>query len=113
MMGYRCGCAAFLQPASPAYRGPVNAGPLGEVVTLDHTFREVIAPSADVSQRSALPGSRAGPLVLSVPAGADRHCVREGEDLHGHNDCYVGSRATGSAAGSYFLTGQGCEGDAP
>jgi hypothetical protein len=113
MMGYRYGYATFLQPASPAYRGPANVGPLGEAATLDYTFREVISPNADTPYSFALLDFRSGPLVLSVPAVTDRYFVMQFEDLYGQNDFYVGSRATGSAAGSFFLTGPGWDGDVP
>lgn len=113
MMGYRYGCATFLQPASPAYRGPANQGPLGEAVTLDHTFRDVISPNADTPYSFALLDFRAGPLVLSVPAVTDRYYVMQFEDLYGQNDFYVGSRATGPAAGAYFLAGPGWDGEIP
>ena len=32
LMGYRFAYATFLQPASPAYRGPANAGPFGRIM---------------------------------------------------------------------------------
>ena len=61
MMGYRYAYATFLQPASPAYRGPANAGPYGEAVTLDHRFRDVITPNADTPYSFSLLDFRAGP----------------------------------------------------
>ncbi len=113
MMGYRYGYATYLQPASPAYRGPANAGPYGEAVTLDHTFRDVITPNADTPYSFGLLDFRAGPLVLSVPAVTDRYYVMQFEDLYGQNDLYVGSRATGSEPGTYFLVGPGWDGEVP
>jgi hypothetical protein len=113
MMGYRYAYATYLQPASPAYRGPANAGPYGEAVTLDHRFRDVITPNADTPYSFALLDLRAGPVVLSVPAVTDRYYVMQFEDLYGQNDFYVGSRSTGSAAGTYFLAGPGWHGAVP
>lgn len=113
LMGYRFAYATYLQPASPAYRGPVNAGPHGEAVTLDHRFRDVITPNADTPYSFGLLDLRAGPLALSVPAVSDRYYVMQFEDLYGHNDLYVGSRSTGSGAGTYFLAGPGWQGEVP
>ena len=56
---------------------------------------------------------RAEPMVLSVPAVADRFYHFQFEDLWGHNAHYVGTRATGTGAGTYLLAGPGWEGDAP
>ena len=63
LMGYRYGYATFLQPASPIYAGPVNEGPFGEAVTLDHTFKDVISPNADTPYSVSLLDLRAGPVV--------------------------------------------------
>ena len=113
MMGYRFAYATFLQPASPGYRGPVNAGPFGEAVTLDHTFKDVITPNADTPYSLGLLDLRGGPVVLTVPEVTDRYYVMQFENLLGCNELFVGSRATGSAAGSYFLMGPNWKGDVP
>ena len=72
LMGYRYGYATFLQPVSPAYRGPANAGPYGEAVTLDHTFKDVITPNADTPYSMGMLDLRGGPIVLTVPEVAGR-----------------------------------------
>ncbi|TFG69046.1 MAG: DUF1254 domain-containing protein [Thermomicrobiales bacterium] len=113
MMGYRFAYNTYLEPASPAYRGPSNAGPYGEAVTLDHRFRDVITPNADTPYSFSLLDLRAGPVVLSVPAVTDRYYVMQFEDLYGQNDFYVGSRSTGSGVGTYFLAGPTWQGDVP
>lgn len=113
LMGYRFGYATFLEPASPSYRGPANAGPYGEAVTQDHTFKDVITPNADTPYSFGLLDLRGGPVVLTVPDVTDRYYVMQFEDLLGQNDLFVGSRATSTAAGSYFLTGPRWEGDVP
>jgi hypothetical protein len=73
LMGYRFGYATFLEPASPSCRGPANAGPYGEAVTLDHTFKDVITPNADTPYSFGLLDLRSGPVVLTVPDVTDRH----------------------------------------
>ncbi len=113
LMGYRFAYATFLQPASPAYRGPANSGPYGEAVTLDHTFKDVITPNADTPYSFGMLDLRGGPVVLTVPEVKGRYYVMQFEDLFGCNELFIGSRATGNAAGSYFLTGPSWEGDVP
>ena len=113
LMGYRFGYATFLQPASPAYRGPANAGPFGEAVTLDHTFKDVITPNADTPYSFGMLDLRGGPIVLTVPEVTGRYYVMQFEDLFGYNELFIGSRATGTAAGSYFLMGPTWEGEVP
>jgi len=113
LMGYRYGYATFLQPASPAYAGPPNAGPYGEAVTLDHTFKDVITPNADTPYSFALVDLRTGPLVLTVPEVSDRYYVMQFEDLLGYNELFIGSRATGSSPGSHLLVGPRWEGELP
>jgi hypothetical protein len=113
LMGYRYAYATFLQPASPAYRGPVNAGPFGKAITLDHTFKDVITPNADTPYSMGMLDLRGGPVVLTVPEVTGRYYVMQFEDLFGCNDLFIGSRATGTAAGTYFLMGPTWEGEAP
>jgi hypothetical protein len=113
LMGYRYGYAGFLQPASPVYAGPVNDGPFGEAVTLDHTFKDVISPNADTPYSYGLLDLRAGPVVLSVPEVSGRYYGMQFENLLGNNEFYVGSRTTGSAPGSYLLSGPRWDGEVP
>ncbi|MFD8571181.1 DUF1254 domain-containing protein [Streptomyces sp. NPDC059639] len=54
-----------------------------------------------------------GPLVLSVPDTAGRYYVFQFVDAWTNNFAYVGRRATGTAAGTYLLTGPGWSGDVP
>ena len=112
LMGYRFLFATFLVPSLPSHRGPLN-GIYGKPVTLDHTFHDVITPNADTPYSMAGLDLRGEPLVLEVPEVADRYYVLQLEDLYGHNAHYVGSRATGSAAGRYLLTGPRWDGDVP
>jgi hypothetical protein len=84
-----------------------------EAVTLDHTFKDVITPNADTPYSMGMLDLRGGPVVLTVPEVTDRYYVMQFEDLFGCNDLFVGSRATGNAAGSYLLMGPTWEGEAP
>ena len=111
LMGYRYGYATFLEPSLPTFKGPANAI-YGLPVTLDPTFKDVITPNADTPYSMALLDLRAEPLVLEVPEVRDRYYVLQFVDLFGHNAHYVGSRATGSAPGTYLLVGPRSSGDA-
>ena len=104
MMGYRSAFGTFLWPSLPSYLGPPNTM-LGEPRTLDHTYKDVISPNADTPYSPALLDLRAGPLVLQVPEVKDRYYGIQFVDLYGHNPHYVGTRATGSQAGTYLLAG--------
>lgn len=113
LMFYRATYALHLQPALPTYVGPVNSGPFGKAVTLDHTFKEVISPNADTPYSFGILDLRAGPVVLTVPEVADRYYVMQLENIVGYNEHYIGSRSTGSAAGSYLFVGPRWEGELP
>lgn len=112
LMGYRYTFGTFLVPSLPSYRGPLNEMH-GDPATLDHRFKDVITPNADTPYSVAALDLRAEPMVLDVPAVSDRYYVLQFEDLFGTNPHYVGSRATGPAAGSYLLVGPGFTGDTP
>ncbi len=112
-MGYRGGYDKFLNPSSPAFRGAPNAGPHGEAFTLDSSFTAIISPNSDTPYSWGLLDLRAGPLVLTVPKVEDRYYVMQFENLLGENEHFVGSRATGSDAGSYLLVGPTWEGEVP
>lgn len=112
LMGYRYCFATFLVPSLPSYRGPMNEMH-GDPVTLDHNFKDVITPNADTPYSMAAVDLRAEPMVLDVPSMSGRYYVMQFEDLFGTNPHYVGSRATGSEAGSYLLVGPRFTGDDP
>lgn len=109
LMGYRYAFASFLTPGLPSYRGPANALH-GKAVTMDHTFKDVVTPNADTPYSLAMLDLRAEPVVLQVPAVKDRYYVFQFVDLFGTNPHFIGSRATGSDAGTYLLVGPGWEG---
>jgi hypothetical protein len=111
LMGYRFAFATFLTPGLPSYRGPANVVH-GQAATLDHTFKDVITPNADTPYSFALLDLRAEPVVFQVPQVIDRYYVLQFEDLYGTNPHYIGSRATGSAAGTYLAVGPNWDGEA-
>jgi hypothetical protein len=57
---------------------------------------------------------REGPLVLHVPAMNDRYySVQFTDPSRNINFAYIGTRATGTQAGDYLITGWGWKGQAP
>ena len=54
-----------------------------------------------------------GPLVLHVPAMPDRYYAVQFTDPSGTDFGYVGTRATGSDAGDYLISGPGYQGTVP
>jgi hypothetical protein len=112
-MGYRLAYSKYLIPGSPNHVGKPNDGPFGEAVTLDYSFKDVITPNADTPYSWGMLDLRGGPLVLTVPEVKDRYYVMQFENLFGYNEHYVGSRATGTDAGSYLLVGPTWKGDLP
>jgi hypothetical protein len=111
LMGYRFAFATFLMPKLPSYRGPVN-GIHGKATTLDHTYKDVITPNADTPYSFGMLDLRAEPIVLQVPQVSGRYYVLQFIDMFGSNAHYIGSRSTGTEAGTYLIVGPGWNGDA-
>ncbi len=112
LMGYRFLFASFLAKGAPTFRTPINTL-ASDAQALDHSFKDVISPNADTPYSFAGLDLRAEPYVLTVPKVGDRYYVMQFEDLLGFNEYFVGTRATGPAAGSYLLAGPRWSGDAP
>ncbi len=71
-------------------------------------------PNSDTPYSQIGTDLRAEPLVITVPAvDKDRYYSLQFIDLFTHNYAYVGSRATGSKAGSFLLAGPKWKGDKP
>jgi hypothetical protein len=104
LMGYRYGFATYLMPGIPSHKGPMNSI-YGEAVTLDHNFKDVITPNADTPYSMAMLDLRAEPVAVQVPEVSDRYYVMQFVDLFGTNPHYVGTRATGTKAGTYLAVG--------
>jgi hypothetical protein len=112
LMGYRYFFASFIAEVAPTFRVPINTLS-SDAEALDHRFKDVISPNADTPYSFAGLDLRSEPMVLSVPEVEDRYYVFQFEDLLGFNAHYVGTRATGTAAGSYVLAGPGWHGEVP
>lgn len=112
LMGYRFLFASFVAEGAPSFRAPLNT--LGsDARALDWRFKDVITPNADTPYSFGALDLRAEPYVLTVPEVTDRYYVMQLEDLLGFNEHFIGTRATGAAAGSYLLAGPHWTGEAP
>ncbi len=112
LMGYRYLFGSYLAKGAPSYRAPLNSL-VSDSRALDWRFKDVITPNADTPYSFATLDLRTEPYVLSVPSVTDRYYVMQLEDLLGFNEHYVGTRATGTEAGSYLLVGPRWSGDVP
>ncbi|MCY1281137.1 hypothetical protein D9M68_289630 [compost metagenome] len=75
--------------------------------------RNVVSPNNDTFYSRALLDLRAEPQVLDVPAIGSRYYSFQLVDLRTDNLGYVGTRATGTAAGRYLIAGPDWQGSLP
>lgn len=76
--------------------------------------KTIQTPNSDTPYSQIGTDLRAEPLVITVPAVEKaRYYSLQFIDLYTFNYAYVGSRATGSEAGSYLLAGPGWRGEKP
>jgi hypothetical protein len=74
----------------------------------------VVTPNSDTPYSILWLDLRAEPMVISVPAVAKpRYYVVQLVDGNTYNFGYIGSRATGTEAGSYLVVGPDWKGEAP
>ena len=71
----------------------------------DHTSRRVTTPNNDTIYSSAFLDLSGGPLVLDVPAVANRYYSLAFMDFYTNNFAYIGTRTTGEGAGRYVIVG--------
>ena len=73
----------------------------------------VIRPNADTIYTTAWLELSSQPMVLRLPAVADRYYVIPVYDAYTNQFCSFGSRTTGSAAGDYLIAGPDWSGSVP
>jgi hypothetical protein len=109
---YRIQYSYFVDQAHPEFKGRWNEPhSVARVYTPDD--KAIQTPNSDTPYSFLGADLRAEPLEISVPAVPDRYYSLQFIDMYTHNFAYVGSRATGSEAGSYLLTGPGWQGEVP
>ncbi len=98
---------------SPDFKAPFNQIK-NEPRVFTYKDTAIITPNSDTPYSFAWLDLRAEPVVLSVPAVAkDRYYSVMLVDGNTFNYGYIGSRATGSAAGNYLIVGPKWQGEKP
>ncbi len=110
---YRVQHSYFVDRGNPEFKSGWN--------TLNNTARvytpddkAIQTPNSDTPYSFLGADLRAEPLVLTVPAvEKERYYSLQFVDMYTFNFAYVGSRATGSEAGTFLLAGPGWKGETP
>jgi hypothetical protein len=100
-----------VEPTSPRYAGFNTARSESRLYGPDD--RTVVSANNDTLYTSALMDLRAEPVVLIVPEVLDRYYSFMLVDMVTDNFGYVGTRATGTEAGAFVVTGPGWKGHLP
>jgi hypothetical protein len=108
---YKALYAYAVEPKSPKYAGFNKLGHDTRLYGPKDTA--VVSANNDTIYTSGAMDLRAEPMVLQVPAVADRYYSFMLVDMVTDNFAYVGSRATGTKAGTYAITGPGWKGQLP
>jgi hypothetical protein len=113
VMNYAVMNEFVLDKNSSQYKAPFNTiSNEARVCTYEDTA--IVTPNSDTPYSMLWLDLRAEPMVISVPAvEKERYYSVQLIDGNTYNYGYIGSRATGTAAGSYLVVGPGWKGDAP
>jgi hypothetical protein len=112
MENYRTMYVQAIDRSAPGYMGSFN-----ELVhrseLLGPEFTGIVRPNNDTMYSFAWLDLRSQPVVVTVPEIEDRYYSVQLVDMFTHNFGYIGTRATGTEAGSYVLAGPQWEGIKP
>ena len=108
---YKALWAYGVEPKSPKYGGINKLRNEAQLYGPKDTA--VVSANNDTIYTSGMIDLRTEPMVLQVPDIADRYYSFMLVDMVTDNFAYVGSRATGTKAGAYALTGPGWKGQLP
>ena len=98
---------------SSQYKGPFNSI-ANEARVFTYKDTAVVTPNSDTPYSMLWLDLRAEPMVISVPAvDKKRYYSVQLTDGNTYNYGYIGSRATGSDAGSYLVVGPDWQGETP
>ena len=79
----------------------------------DPDFRAVVRPNVDTLYSSAMLNLRQSPMLLDMPAVADRYVLMALLDSWTNNFAGLGSQSHGEGEGRYFIVGPNWAGDTP
>jgi len=110
---YRVQYSYFVDQGGPEFKAPWNTiFNNARVYTPDD--KAIQTPNSDTPYSYVGADLRAEPLVFTVPEiEKDRYYSLQFIDMYTFNFAYVGSRATGNAAGNFLLAGPGWKGETP
>lgn len=77
------------------------------------SFTQLVTPNVDTLYGSVYYDLEEQPLVINIPAGIDRYFVLQFIDAYTNNYHYLGTRTTGTAGGTFLLTGPNWNGTLP
>jgi hypothetical protein len=113
VMNYGTMYSFVVDKTSPEYKGPFNTIS-NEARVFTYKDTTIVTPNSDTPYSMLWLDLRAEPMVISVPAvDPKRYYSVQLVDGNTYNYGYIGSRATGSEAGSYLVTGPGWTGEKP
>jgi len=110
---YRILYSHFVDSKNPEFKAPWNQiANVSRVYTPDD--KEIQTPNSDTPYSFLGLDLRTEPMVLTLPSiEKSRYFSVQLIDLYTHNFAYLGSRATGSDAGSYLIAGPDWKGKKP
>lgn len=76
-------------------------------------YKEIVRPNNDNIYSALWLDLRSEPFVVSVPAVEDRYYSFQMIDMYTHNFAYVGTRATGTGARTFVISGPSWKGETP
>ena len=112
MENYRTMYVQAIDRTAPGYGAPFNE--LNhKTELLGPDFKDIVRPNNDTMYSFAWLDLRAQPIVITVPEVKDRYYSVQLVDMFTHNLGYIGTRATGTEAGSYVVAGPQWQGTKP
>jgi hypothetical protein len=112
MENYRTMYVQTIDRTAPGYGAPLNEF-AHKTALLGPEFKDIVRPNNDTMYSFAWLDLRAQPIVITVPEIKDRYYSVQLVDMFTHNFDYIGTRATGTEAGSYVIAGPQWEGTKP
>ncbi len=111
--GYKAMNEFNIDKTNSQYKGPFNTI-ISDANVFTPKDTAIVTPNSDTPYSMLQVDLRAEPIVFCVPAiDKDRYYSVQLTDMYSFNYGYVGSRATGNAAGCYMIAGPGWKGDKP
>jgi hypothetical protein len=112
MENYRTMYVQAIDRTAPGYAAPFNEF-MHKTELLGPEFKDIVRPNNDTMYSFAWLDLRAQSIVITVPEIKDRYYSVQLVDMFTHNLGYIGTRATGTGAGSYVVAGPQWEGTKP